>query len=176
MTWASAQAWIASLNTASCFGVNTWQLPHIIDTGTSGCNFGFTGTDCGHNVDLSTGEMAYLFYSTRGNLAYFSTSGTGPQPGWGSINDGPFPNLQPKYYWAGTTYGPDASHAWHFDFNHGEQGFCFKSADFFYAWAARDGDIVPVPAVVRMLGSALGVLGLMRRRIATGTAAQALPP
>ncbi|MDP2325623.1 MAG: hypothetical protein Q8N51_16575 [Gammaproteobacteria bacterium] len=38
-----------------------------MDTGTPGCDFAYTGTDCGYNVDLVAGEMARMFYSTLGN-------------------------------------------------------------------------------------------------------------
>jgi hypothetical protein len=173
MTWASAQLWIASLNSANYLGVNNWRLPTVTDTGTSGCDSAYTGTDCGYNVDLSTSEMAHLFYSTPGNTGYYDTSGSptgcsGTSP-YCLSNDGPFSNLQPNVYWSGTTYAPDTSSAWLFDFYDGRQNGASKSYDV-YAWAVRPGDIapVPVPAALWMLGSALGVLGLVRRKLATG--------
>ncbi len=75
MMWSEAQAWIGTLNTASYLGTNDWRLPTVTDTGTPGCNFAYTGTDCGYNVDLSTGEMAHMFYSTLGNTSHYNTSG-----------------------------------------------------------------------------------------------------
>ncbi len=48
----------------------------------------FEGTDCGYNVDTSTGEMASLFYDTLGNIAFYDTSGNGPQAGWGLPTQG----------------------------------------------------------------------------------------
>lgn len=169
MTWAKAVEWIAAMNTANYLGVNTWRLPTVTDTGASGCNFAYTGTDCGWNVDLSTGEMAHLYYSTLGNLGYYTTSGIGPQPGWGLSNTGPFSNLQPYVYWSGTTYAPNPSNAWDFGFYSGAQNNYDKSFSSygFYAWAVSPGDVgaaVPVPAAAWMFGSALGVLGWIRRR------------
>ena len=170
MNWNTAQSWIGAMNTANYLGTSTWRLPTVIDTGTSGCNDAYTGTDCGYNVDLSTGEMAHMFYSTLGNVGYYNTSGVGPQAGWGLTNDGPFSNLQPYYYWSGTTYASNSSGAWLFNFGYGRQGDSSK-ASAVYAWAVSPGDaLVPVPGAVWMFGSALGVMGLVRRKMQTGTA------
>ncbi len=73
MTWSASLAWIASLNTANHLGVSDWRLPFIVDTGTPGCDFGYSGTDCGYNVQTKTGatvhnEMAHLYYVTLGNV------------------------------------------------------------------------------------------------------------
>ncbi len=171
MNWAKANEWIAAMNSAAYLGISDWRLPTVTDTGTSGCNFAYTGTDCGYNVDLSTGEMAHMFYSTLGNLAYYNTSGSGSQPGWGLTNTGPFSNLKPNYYWSGTTYAPNPSLAWVFLFGSGYQDGYDKSGSY-YAWAVRPGDaLVPVPAAVWLFGSALGVMGVLRRRSLTGTEA-----
>ena len=61
MNWSTAQSWIGAMNTANYLGTKTWRLPTVTDTGTSGCNLAYSGTDCGYNVDLSTGEMAHMF-------------------------------------------------------------------------------------------------------------------
>jgi|CXWL01.1.fsa_nt_gi hypothetical protein len=172
MTWSAAQTWVGTLNTASYLGVTNWRLPTVTDTGTSGCNVAFTGTDCGWNVNLATGEMARMYYSTLGNTGYYNTSGV---PTGCSIvspycltNDGPFSNLQPNNYWSGAEYAPATSLAWLFSFFYGSQDYSFKSVAM-YAWAVRPGDIaaVPVPGAVWLFGGALTLLGAVRRRAMT---------
>jgi len=171
MTWDEANEWIAAMNSANYLGVSNWRLPNIIDTGTSGCNFAYTGTDCGYNVDLATSEMAHLFYSTLGNTGNYDTSasltGCAGSPNYCLTNTGPFANLKPYYYWSGTTYVSPSS-AWDFSFGYGYQYYGSKSFDL-YAWAVRDGDVsaIPIPAAVWLFGSALGVMGWLRRKVAS---------
>ena len=174
MTWSASQTWIGTLNTASYLGVSNWRLPTVTDTGTSGCDFvAYTGTDCGYNGDLSTGEMARMFYSTLGNTGYYNTSGgatgcSGVTP-FCLTNTGPFSNLQPYYYWSGTDYEPGPSGAaWVFNFAFGSQEYGVD-AQTFYAWAVSPGDTlssVPIPAAAWLFGGALGLLGVARRRSA----------
>ena len=50
----------------------------MTDRGVPGCftpDYAYTGTECGFNVDTSTGEMAHMHYNTLGNIAAFDTSG-----------------------------------------------------------------------------------------------------
>lgn len=175
MTWIVAQGWIASLNTASFLGVNDWRLSAVSDTGAPGCVANaFAGTDCGYNVNLSTGEMAHMFYSTLGNTGYYNTSGiptgcsdTSP---YCLSNDGPFENLQPYVYWSGTEYAPDTSSAWLFGFLSGGQETGNKGNVNLYAWAVTDGDAfaaVSIPSAVTLFGSALALMGVMRRKISS---------
>ena len=162
MTWDAAQAWIASLNAASHLGATGWRLPTVTDTGTPGCNFGFSGTDCGFNVDLATGEMANLFFGTLGNLAAADATGvpTGCEtsaPAYCLTNIGPFSNLDPVSYWYGTANTP--SDAWYMNFLPGVQSIAAKGS-LARAWAVRDGDIAPtVPAgpSLQWLGGSLGI-------------------
>jgi len=175
MTWVAAQGWIASLNTANYLGRNNWRLPTVADTGTSGCNFAYTGTDCGYNVELATSEMAHLYYATStaglGNTGYYNTSGnpTGcpAGPGYCLNNVGPFSNLQAWSYWSGTQYVSTPGRAWSFYFSHGYQDLDFSEGDSLHAWAVLPGDIsvVPVSPAVWLFDSALGLMGVMRRKI-----------
>ena len=168
MTWANANAWVASLNPYGS-GITGWRLPTVTDTGTLGCNYSTTGgTDCGYNVNAATGEMAHMFYSTLGNLAYYSTSGVGNQPGWGLSNTGPFSNVQSSGYWSATEYAPATSSAWYFSFASGSQDG-YDKYNSLYAWAVHAGDVgasaVPVPAAAWLFGSGLlGLLGVSRKR------------
>ena len=181
MTWDESQTWIGTLNTANYLGVNNWRLPTVTDTGASGCDFAYAGTDCGWNVQTGTAattvysEMASLYYDTLGNLSWYDTSGSGPQAGNGLSNTGPFSNLRSREYWSGTEYAPNTSRAWFFGFDLGPQADGNKKENEFfgwdnelYAWAVGSGDIaaVPLPAAVWLFGS--GLLGLLGMRRAAG--------
>jgi len=170
MTWDTANTWAANLDVN---GVTGWRLPTMVDSGASGCDFAYTGTDCGYNVQTGSAattvysEMASLFYDTLGNLAYNDTSGAAPQSGWSLTNTGPFSNLQSNYYWSGLEYAPDPGSAWYFRFFDCAQNFQGKARSF-YALAVHSGNVsaVPVPAAVLLFGSGLiGLIGVARRRI-----------
>ena len=140
----------------------------MTDTGPSGCDFAFTGTDCGYNVNTATGEMAHLFYDELGNKAYYNTAGGGPQADWGLTNTGPFSNLQAYAYWSATESAPDTGYAWRFSFGYGAQDTATKYVEF-YALAVSPGDVgaangntVPEPQTLALVG--LGLLGLMAAR------------
>lgn len=170
--WEIANSWATTFNPNGS-GITGWRLSTVIDSGTPGCNNAYTGTDCGYNVDTSTGEMASLFYDTLGNLAYYDTSGNGPQSGYGLSNTGPFSNIQPSLYWSATMYafGP-AGFVWEFEFDNGNQDRNGVTI-YGHAWAVHDGDVgtalptsaVPLPASIWLLGSGLlGLIGLSKRR------------
>jgi hypothetical protein len=177
MDWSTANAWAASLNPYGS-GTTGWRLPTTVDAdgpdadelpndGSNQTPFQYQGLDGGYNISVHS-EMSHMFYVTLGNLAYYSTSGTPAQPGWGLTNTGPFSNVQANNYWSATEYAPETSAAWYFDFGFGWQGALFKDFDV-YAWAVRSGDVgastVPVPAAAWLFGSGLiGLVGLARRR------------
>lgn len=170
MDWGTTQSWIAAMNTANYLGYNDWRLPTVTDTGAPGCDFAYSGTDCGYNVDTATGEMAHLFYNELGNKAYYNTAGVGPQAGWSlTQNTGPFINLQPTIYWSGTPYyAPNSGNVWQFYFQYGKQTYNLTSGGLF-ALAVRPGDVaaVPVPAAVWLFGSGLlGLIGVARPKAA----------
>jgi len=168
MSWDDAVAWAAGLSyydSVRDVTYTNWRLPTITDTGPSGCDNAYSGTDCGYNVDTGSGEMASLFYDTLGNIAYYDTSGNPEQPGWGMSNTGPFTNIQTLNYWSNTEYAPDTGRAWDFRFLDGFQSHIHKWG-LFYAWAVRNGDVapIPIPAAAWLFASALGALGWVRRR------------
>lgn len=166
MNWYDAQAWIGAMNTANYLGYHDWRLPTVTDSGAPGCNYGYSGTDCGFNVNTATGEMAHLFYDSLGNKSYYDTTGAGSQPGWGPVNVGLFTNLQTDYgFMSGTEYAPAPSQEWGFGFWYGYQGPFSKNGGL-RALVVRPGDVatVPLPAATYLLGSGLlALLGAARR-------------
>ncbi len=169
MTWATATAWAAGLNIG---GVTGWRLPTTVDVGNDGVTYTseYQGVDAGYNI-TTLSEMSRMFYVTLGDKAYYNTAGSGPQPGWGLTNAGPFSNVEVvdnAEYWSGTGYAPNAGYAWTFKFNTGLQNNHLKDA-LGPAWAVHSGDVgvsvVPVPAAVWLLGSGLaGLFGMTRAR------------
>lgn len=175
MDWSTANAWAPGFTVTGYVGgsqinVSGWTLPSVVDTGASGCNFAYSGTDCGYNVQTTSGTtvysaMASLYFDTLGNLAYYDTSGNGPQTGWGLTNTGPFSNVQPYYYWSRTEYV--GGFAWSFTFNAGYQNVINETYGL-YAWPVHSGNVgastVPEPDALGLVGIGLFGVALSRRR------------
>jgi len=180
MNWTTANAWAASLNFN---GITGWRLPTTIDTdgpdadslGNDGCDFGFSGTDCGYSVNTATSEMAHMFYGTLGNETNCTPANadryscSDSTPGYSLTNTGPF-SIVNYHYWTATTYAPDTNRAWYFSFRDGNQDAATKTmASLLGGWAVHSGDVgaavVPVPAAAWLFGSGLaGLIGFARRK------------
>ncbi len=163
MTWDTAQAWIAAMNAAGYLGYSDWRLP-ITPQPDATCTSQSGSISYGYNCTGS--EMGHLFYGELGGVASQSIAMTH------NANYNLFSNVQSNAYWSGTVYAPNPGSAWYFYFVNGYQSDGNKS-NAFYAWAVRPGDVVPVPAAVWLFGSGLGVLSLIRRRMAGAAGAGA---
>jgi hypothetical protein len=142
-TWADQMTWAAALTVG---GVSGWRLPSMDVNGDDAivdCQSPTTELACRDN------EYGYLFH----------------QYGVTGATHGLFTNVLADRYWSGTEHETDPGRAWLFHFGVGtgsNNGNGLNLA----AWAVRDGNVaaVPVPAAVWLFGSALGLLGWMRRK------------
>ena len=145
--WANQMAWVAGYSqTHSVYGTfSDWRLPITIDTGAPGCDFAYTGTDCGYNVDTATSEMASLFYDTLGLPPYYDANGDN-NPAWLNqpFDFAPFINFGTNRYLSSTEYAPDTSYVWGFMWHLGGQNTIHKLNQF-SVLAVRDGDIAAAP-------------------------------
>jgi hypothetical protein len=155
-TWNSAEAWIASLNAAIFLGVSDWRQPSMDRNGDT------VVVECNSVTELACRDNEMGYQEEYNGVTQVAC---GP----GVCLDGPFTNVGIDFYWSGTTYAPNPSAAWHFYFPiGGEFGPSGKNNTTLYVWPVRPGDIgvVPIPAAVWLFGSALGVMGWMRRKAA----------
>ena len=163
MNWPGALFWIDAMNAANYLGFNDWRLPTTPQPDAS-CDSQFDGG----SGDLRSGgtnctgsEMGHLFHTELGGVAGSSILTSGDP------DLALFTTIQTLgAYWSRTEFAPDPSaQAWDFWFVNGTQGTGLKGSHFF-AWAVRSGDVgvVPVPAAMWLFGSALGILGWIKRK------------
>jgi hypothetical protein len=148
-TWDTQRTWAAGLTTG---GFLDWRLP---SADVNGDNV-VIHCDGGGIVGCADNELGYLFW----------------EEGITFDTPGPFANLLASTYWTDTESSSEpTTEAWRFFFT--EDGLegrtIIVSKDFLNkAWAVHEGNpgnaVVPVPAAVWLFGSALGLLGWMRRR------------
>ncbi|MGY6275222.1 hypothetical protein [Methylomonas sp. MgM2] len=173
MNWNEANVWVAGLeyhDTVRNVTYSDWRMPTMVDLGAQGCNYAYSGTDCGYNVDTASSELASLFYGALGNKALVNASGQ-QQLEYGLIDDpnnpndeSLFSNLLADYYWFGTPYNQSGTYAWSFRFVTGEQKYHLAAGSLMRVMAVRDGDVapVPLPGAVWLFGAPL--LGWMVNR------------
>ena len=102
MVWAEAINWETNLTYyENVRGVtyDDWRLPHALPVNGNSYtyNFAYDGSsDRGYNVSApgtvyqgsTASEMAYTYFNTLGNKAYYDVNESGPQSGWGLQNTG----------------------------------------------------------------------------------------
>jgi hypothetical protein len=159
MTLADANSWAAHLNFN---GVTGWRMPDIKPVNGSSFVYRYSydgSTDESYNITGTGSELAHLYYVTLGNKSYWDTSGN-YQPDSGFKNTGPFSNVQPFGYWYDGGYNaPGGVHgAWLFDTIGGAQ-FGSRTANSYFAWAVRSGDVLA--AVPEPQSTALALVGLI---------------
>ncbi|MBW7930526.1 MAG: DUF1566 domain-containing protein [Gammaproteobacteria bacterium] len=154
MDWNTANAWIAALNASNHLGVSDWRLPFTPEMDAS-CSEQYATTSGGEGCRGS--ELGHLYYDELGGQPYV---GIDPEA------DNPFLNLEGGPFFWSTASTNDDSLAWYFSFGHGGQALIDMGHLDKHVWVVRDGDIgeVPVPAAGWLLGTALGVVGVLRRR------------
>jgi hypothetical protein len=172
MTWYQAMAWADGLIFG---GYDDWRLPTVV---VQDDNWSDSGTDCGHNVNTSHSELAYMFHINLGNESYHNSDGSrnvdgcptsSPQCLQHSSADGvDILNLQYGTYHLGTEFAPDIDQSWHFVTEGGAQGASHKDVEWYFAWAVRSGDVaaasVPEPRTLVLMLAGLAGIGAARRR------------
>lgn len=152
ITWDEAVTWINYLNQNNYLGYNGWRLPTLIPINGSAFAYNTTyngSTDRSYNVSApgtiyagsKNSELAYMFYNTLGNVAYYDTSGNPDQSGYGLSNSGPFLNLQETGYWTDIVYALVPNGAWQFRFDTGFQDPDPTFANIYKPWPVHDGDV-----------------------------------
>ncbi len=154
MDWFTANNWITAMNAASYLGMSNWRMPRTVqpDVGCSGRTNPTPAPRQYYGRDCTLSEMPRLF----------STGITWYAPGV-------FLNMPaPESMWSSTPYALDAGQAWAFNFYYvgGWQEATLKTNKGF-VMPVLDGDafaVVPVASAAWLFGSALGVVGWLRRR------------
>lgn len=161
MTWAAANAWAANLsyydNVRGVF-YDDWRLPSTLQPDAS-CGFQ-SSVSYGYNCKGS--EMGHLFYDELGGFPGINLAMNH------DADYNLFSDIQGYVYWSATS--ADVFSAMDFQFDIGFQGYG-DTANEFYAWAVRPGDVtsvdstVPLPAAAWLFaGGLLSFAGVSAKR------------
>lgn len=149
LNWGAALWWIDAMNASNYLGANTWRLP------TAPANDPTCDPGPDYGVDCTGSEMGYLYY------VHGITSAT--PSGFSNVEGTDF-----NRYWTGTeyAYSNTAAHIFIFSSGYSDVYNKYVTSDGNYAVAVLDGDIaaVPIPPSIMLFGTALSLLGWVRRR------------
>jgi len=169
MTWAAANAWIATLNTSNYAGHNDWRLPTLNFADTS-CSNSDGHPTMYYGQGCTGGELSGLFVTKLGNKGGESVLNQVGDTAEQIANLALFSNVGSGGYWSGTervladsgaSYG-----AWSFYTTVGTQIVTPKTTAL-YAVAVRPVDVaasVPEPQTLALALLALGATVVARRR------------
>lgn len=141
MDWWTARRYVRELNV---HGVTGWRMPQMFDTFEPGCDYGYSGTDCGYNVAVNKSEMAHMYAVTLGNKGLYTADGSRETDEWGLRNNGPFSTVSGGHFWAQRQFALDANVAWAFNVNEGEQLVHYKGT-LLLVWPVYAGDVANAP-------------------------------
>lgn len=161
MYWSEATDWASQL---VYVGFDDWRLPAtpqldstcsqqaIAPTYSHG--FGCTGSELGHlyQIELGASPLTNVLNSGDPDLALFTNI---------------YSQIETGYYWSGTAVEGDPSSAFVFQFVNGDTTRHQSTGPRKnFSWAVRDGDVsaVPIPPAAWLFGSALALMGVMRRK------------
>jgi hypothetical protein len=177
VTWASAVAWVDSLDVG---GFTDWRLPRTLVPDAS-CHYAELAGDRG----CTGSEMGHLYHHELGGTVY-APADRPPDDGIRASGDPDlalFRNIRSRpggggIYWAAESW--NAANARGFNFNHGLQYWVLNKAHQHFAWAVRDGDVgvgvapIPEPSTWALLLAGLaGIGGVAARRRDAGSRADA---
>jgi hypothetical protein len=159
-------SWIGQLNATGYLGINDWRLPRTNQPDPT-CSRTQSEGSVGYYCTGS--ELGHLFYEELGGVAGQVLSQTH------NANYLLLPNIQPHYYWTGCPVtgicgvSRAGENVWAYNLSTGSQEvWCVGCGA--YVWPVADGDPlapVPVPPAVLLFGSALGLMGVMLRKVSS---------
>ncbi len=178
MSWYTAQAWLAAMNSSGYLGYSDWRLPRVMPVNGVSYNDDFSTngtTDVGYNIVSTNSELAHL-----ANVDFRSVNICFDDPKYGTCPlyyFGSFSNVDTRYtYYTETEISPGSENVRAFsihspstvgpvNYDWGRQGIADKG-NTGVVMVLRDGDVagqVPEPQTLALALIALGALGFTRR-------------